>query len=155
MYEIFKPIKGYEDLYEVSDLGNVRNKASGKLLKPFRDRGGYLRVDLCNGIRKSKLIHRLVAQVFLPNPLNLPQVNHIDENKSNNNVDNLEWCTAQYNIDYSQSKSVNQYSLDGIYIATYKSIKEAERTTGIAHGDISRCCLGKRLSAGGFIWKFV
>ena len=111
MKEIYKDIVSYEDLYEVSDTGLVRNKVSGKILKPLKNNRGYLHVRLYkDGIGKFKLVHRLVANAFIPNPLNLPEVNHIDENKSNNNVDNLEWCSRQYNIDYSQSQSVCQYS---------------------------------------------
>lgn len=155
MNEIFKDIKNYEDLYEVSDTGLVRNKVSGKILKPGRNSRGYLLVNLYkDGICKSKSIHRLVAETFIPNPNHYPQVNHIDENKTNNNVDNLEWCTRQYNIDYSQSKPVCQYALDGRLLNTYKSVCEASRQTGISQGDISNCCLGRYKSAGGFIWKF-
>ena len=155
MCEVFKPIEGYEDLYEVSNEGRVRNKTTGRILKPFSAKG-YLKVNLCkDGISKFKSIHRLVANAFIPNPLNLPEVNHIDENKLNNNVDNLEWCSRQYNIDYSVSKPVNQYALDGRLLNTYKSTMEAERQTGVPHQNICNCCLGKRLSAGDFIWKFV
>lgn len=155
MKENYKNIVGYEDLYEVSDTGLVRNKVSGKILKPGKDGKGYLRVRLYkDGEWKMYRIHRLVAEAFIPNPLNLPQVNHIDQNKSNNNVDNLEWCTSQYNIDYSLSKPVCQYSLDGRLLNTYKSASEASRKTGINQGDISRCCRGKYRQAGNFIWKF-
>lgn len=157
MNEIFKDIKNYEDLYEVSDTGLVRNKVSGKILKPSKDKYGYLRVKLYkDGIRKTIRIHRLVAEAFLPNPLNLPQVNHIDENKSNNNVENLEFCGCQYNIDYSKSKPVCQYSLDGRLLNIYKSAYEAERQTGVLHQNICQCCLGNPnySHAGNFIWKY-
>lgn len=154
--EFWKDVENYEDLYEVSDAGRVRNKVSGKILKPFSDgRKGYLKVDLYkDGIRKTYRIHRLVAEAFIPNPLNLSQVNHIDENKINNNVDNLEWCDCQYNIDYSKAKSVNQFSLDGRLLNTYKSTMEASRQTGISQGNISECCRDKRGQAGNFIWKY-
>lgn len=158
MYDIeeFRDVVGYEDLYEVSNEGNVRNKITGRMLKPYYDKG-YLKVVLYkNGEQKHCSIHRLVAQAFLPNPRNLPEVNHIDENKLNNNVENLEWCSRQYNIDYSQSKSVNQYTLEGGLLNTYKSVCEASRQTGIDQSSISSCCLGKRYkSAGGYIWKYV
>lgn len=155
MNEIYKDIKNYEDLYEVSDTGLVKNKVSGKILKPGTDERGYLYVNLWkNGKYKTYRIHRLVAEAFIPNPLNLPQVNHIDENKSNNNMDNLEWCDCQYNIDYSLSKPVYQYALDGTLLNIYKSIQEASRKTGVPHQNIGKCCLGKIKSAGNFIWKY-
>lgn len=108
MIEEWKPVVGYEGLYEVSSLGRVRSLDrfyyrlhKGKVLSPTKDRYGYLTVTLnCNGKSKTIKIHRLVAQAFIENPDNLPQVNHKDENPSNNNVDNLEWCTAKYNNNY-------------------------------------------------------
>ena len=97
MMEEWKEIPGYEGLYEVSNIGNVRRVSDLMVLK-FSDLKGYCRVRLRkDGKRKMYLVHRLVAQAFIPNPLNLPQVNHIDENKKNNNIDNLEWCDQTYN----------------------------------------------------------
>ena len=154
--EIWKDIEGYEDLYEVSDEGNVRNKITGRILKAGKNNIGYVQVKLCkDGIGKSYRIHRLVAKAFIPNPDNKPEVDHIDENKLNNSVDNLRWVNHQENIDHSKSKAVNQYSLDGIYIATYKSASEAERQTGIRNGNVVQCCKGKLKTSGGFIWKYV
>ena len=112
--EIWKPVVGYEGLYEVSSYGRVRSldryvKYSngpihlhkGRILNPGKEKVGYLVVPLsCNGKLHLKKIHILVAEAFIPNPDNLPQVNHKDENKTNNNVDNLEWCTAKYNMNY-------------------------------------------------------
>ena len=112
--EIWKPIEGYEGLYEVSSYGRVRSLDryvkcdyeryrlhKGKILSPGKDKDGYLFVVLsCNGKHKTITVHRLVAQAFIPNPYNLPQVNHRDENPSNDNVDNLEWCNAKYNSNY-------------------------------------------------------
>lgn len=110
MTEEWRPIVGYEGLYEVSSYGRVRSFDKydsmnrfyeGRILKLFADRLGYLRAQLySNSKRKSFLVHRLVAEAFIPNPDNLPQVNHIDENPSNDNVDNLEWCSAKYNSNY-------------------------------------------------------
>ena len=108
MIEEWRPIEGYEGLYEVSNTGQVRSLDrfyyrlhKGKVLSPTKDRYGYLTVTLnCNGKSKTIKIHRLVAQAFLLNPDNLPQVNHKDEVKTNNNVDNLEWCTAKYNNNF-------------------------------------------------------
>lgn len=157
MYDIekFRDVVGFDDLYEVSDKGRVRNKITGRILKPAKNKG-YLQVLLYKDeiIHKFKLVHRLVAEAFLPNPNNYPQVNHKDEDKTNNSVDNLEWCTSQYNIDYSQSKPVAQFSLDGRLLNTYKSTREAERQTGIPNQNIGKCCLGKIKSAGNFIWKY-
>lgn len=156
MKENYKDIVSYEDLYEVSDTGLVRNKVSGKILKPGRN-NGYLYVNLCkNGKYKSIRIHRLVAEAFIPNPLNLPEIDHIDKNRSNNNVDNLRWVNHQENIDYSKSKPVCQYALDGRLLNTYKSAVDAARQTGINRQSINNCCLGRTgyKSAGNFIWKF-
>ena len=115
MEEIWKPVIGYEGLYEVSNLGRVRSVDrlvnysngqihlhKGRILSPgVTDKLGYLQVALCNnGKIKHKMVYRLVAEAFIPNPDNLPQVNHKDENAFNNCVDNLEWCTIEYNINY-------------------------------------------------------
>lgn len=106
--EIWKPVVGYEGLYEVSNTGNVKslgNKVwkNARILKPqVRGKSGYLFVRLSkDGQAKGINIHRLVAETFIPNPLNLPIVNHKDENRTNNHVDNLEWCTVSYNSKYS------------------------------------------------------
>lgn len=102
MTEIWKDIKGFEGLYQVSSYGNVRSYyRGGRILKPKKDKDGYLEVCLRKN-NKSKYfkIHRLVAFVFIENTDNLPQVNHIDENKMNNNINNLEWCDCYYNINY-------------------------------------------------------
>ena len=110
MMEEWRPIVGYEGLYEVSNTGQVRSLDKydsmnrfyeGRILKLFADRLGYLSVVLySNSKRKHYLVHRLVAEAFIPNPDNLPQVNHRDENPSNDNVDNLEWCDGKYNVNY-------------------------------------------------------
>lgn len=99
--EEWKNVIGYEGLYEVSNKGNVRNVRSNKLLKLSKNCYGYIQVHLYkNGIRTGLKVHRLVAQAFIPNPDNFPQVNHKDEDKTNNNVENLEWCDAKYNMNY-------------------------------------------------------
>ena len=114
MIEEWRPVVGYEGLYEVSNTGRVRSVDKydsmnrflrGRILRLFTDGLGYLRAQLySNSKRKSFLVHRLVAQAFIPNPDNLPQVNHRDENPGNNNVDNLEWCDRSYNNNYGTRK---------------------------------------------------
>ena len=101
MMEEWRAVPGYEGLYEVSNTGNVKSLIKNKIIKGFINRSGYRLVGLSkNGIRKKITIHRLVAQVFIENPDNLPEVNHKDEDKTNNNVDNLEWCDRKYNNNY-------------------------------------------------------
>ena len=159
--EVYKQIIGYEGLYEVSNLGNVKSlnylhTGQEKLLSPAFDKDGYLLVVLSkNGEKKTCKVHRLVAQAFLPNPNNYPEINHKDENKLNNSVNNLEWCTAQYNHDYSLSKQVEQYDLSGNYIATWKSTVEIQRQLGFDQSSISKCCLGKLKTSHGYIWKYI
>lgn len=100
--EIWKDIEGYEGLYLVSNKGNILNIKRGRKLKLCTDGAGYAFVCLSKGgIKSNPVVHRLVAKAFIPNPLNLPQVNHKDEDKMNPAADNLEWCTAQQNIEYS------------------------------------------------------
>lgn len=97
--EVWVPVRGYETRYEVSNMGRVRNH-DGHILKPI-ERRGYLCLNFCvNGVRKDVKIHRLVAEAFIPNPNELPCINHKDEDKHNNCADNLEWCTVQYNCNY-------------------------------------------------------
>ena len=123
----WKDIPGYEGLYQVSNLGeikslNYRNTGKEKIIKPRKNKGGYLRVVLCkNGKQKDFLVHRLVAVAFIPNHNNYNQVNHKDENPSNNNVNNLEWCTSKYNSNYgnrnkklSESHKGKKYPMCGL-----------------------------------------
>ena len=164
--EIWCPIKGYESMYEVSDQGRVKSIGYGKerILKSIRDKDGYLFVNLYKNVdHKTCKVHRLVAQTFIPNPDNLPQVNHKDENKENNSVQNLEWCTNKYNSNYGtrtqrqadkKSKPVIQYTKSGEFVKEWKSATDVERNLGFDNGYISNCCNGKRKSAYNFIWKF-
>ena len=116
MIEEWRPIEGYEGLYEVSNTGRVRSLDmyvkgkgyrlhKGKVLSPAKNKNGYLKVNLhCNGKRKTITVHRLVAEAFIPNSDNLTQVNHRDEDKTNNNVENLEWCDVKYNLSYGTAR---------------------------------------------------
>ena len=183
--EEWKPIRKYKGSYEVSNLGRVRSLprdtkfgqrqklVKGQILKPI-DKHGYLYVALSKHSKQAQCpIHRLVADAFIPNYDNLPQVNHIDENKANNRVENLEWCTADYNNRYSDIYKkgaeaakipVVQYTKDGRKIAEYSSMLQASESTGIPVTSISACVNNKRKkdskghyyttqSAGGFVWK--
>ena len=142
--EIWKDVVGYEGFYQVSNKGNVHSvaridsigrKIGGRTLKPRYHRDGYLQVILCkNGIRKNKLIHRLVLEAFVENPNNLPEVNHKDENKINNGLSNLEWCDTSYNnnhgtrnrrIGQTKSKKVRAVNIGTGEVITFNSAKEA------------------------------
>lgn len=104
MGEYWLPIKGYEGIYSVSNIGRVASLRRGLILKPALDGKGYYHVVLQTGTHKrTRKIHRLVAETFIPNPLDLPCVNHVNENKADNTVSNLEWCTNQYNSEYSNA----------------------------------------------------
>lgn len=166
MEEIWKDVVHYEGLYEVSNTGKVRNKKSGRIMAQIKTNRGYLRVHLSKfGNLKNELVHRLVAMAFIENPNNYPQVNHKDENKANNNVDNLEWCSRQYNMSYGtqatnmqgkqrhvQSCRVNQYDIYGNFIATYRSINEAGKINNINSGAIY-FAIQNGGTSGGYIWK--
>lgn len=172
--ETWKGVRRYEDLYEVSSLGRVRSLPrtcrklegkilkeyvyEGKILKPYRNHKGYLLVRLYrNDKTKDMTVHRLVAEAFIPNPDNLPQINHKDENKANNSVENLEWCTNAYNRNYGSGffrhkKPVAQYSRDGRLLRWFYSAADASRELGINAQSIRAAVTNKRKTAGGFIW---
>ena len=164
--EIWKDIEGYEGKYQVSNLGRVKSIRYGKekILSPSISNQGYIQVNLCkNGKQKWCLIHRLVALAFIPNPNNLPQINHRDEDKTNNKVENLEWCDHKYNNNYGTriqrvvektSKPVLQFTKLGEFIQKWKSLTDVHINLGYSQGNISQCCNEKRKSAYGFIWKY-
>lgn len=172
MEEIWKDIKDYEGLYQISSLGRVKSLWYGKerILKLGKDKDNYLTTNLCKeGKIKIFKVHRLVAQTFIPNPNNYPCVNHKDENKQNNTVENLEWCTHKYNVNYGTaierrtdkllnredlSKKVYQYTKDGEFVKEWESTKECERKNGFYHSTVSACCNGKLKTYKGFIWKY-
>ena len=176
--EVWRDVKGYEGLYQVSDQGRVKslertfiNKIGREryvkecFLKPGADGGGYLRVGLCDGEkRKTFKVHRLVCEAFHENPDNKPQVNHINEIKTDNRASNLEWATARENSNFgtrnerlgkAQSKPVGQYTLDGDLIKAWQSTNEVQRQTGFSQGNISLAANGKYKQAYGYIWKYV
>ena len=160
--ETFVEIEGFEN-YEVSNLGKIRNIKSGRTLKPSLNQSGYLGLRLCgHDKRKYLLLHRILATAFIDNPEGKPQVNHIDENKLNNDLNNLEWCTARENATHGtrtkrsaekRSIEVIQLDLDGNVLNVFKSMKQAGQETGVDAGDISRCCNGKLKRAGHFKWR--
>lgn len=181
--EIWKDIKGYEGLYQVSSLGRVKSLKPGNrmqdpngVIRPQARQHGYLSVMLYrkseNGARSFKQfsVHRLVAEAFVPNPNGYVEVNHIDEDKANNRADNLEWVSHQQNCVHGtlpqrksrwstngkRSKAIDQYTLDGKFVAHYPSLAEAYRQTGFAQGNICRNL--KRdphySHAYGYVWKY-
>lgn len=164
-------INGFPN-YTITDDGHVfslnyNNTGKKVELKRFVDNRGYYAVNLSMGARGKKRlveIHRLVAEHFLPNPDNLPQVNHKDANKLNPDVNNLEWCTQSHNINHAYnnnlitktSKAVIQYDLNtGETINIFNSARDIERELGISDTAISLCCNGKMKSCKGYGWKFV
>lgn len=169
--EEWRDIPEYEGLYQVSTSGMVRslytrtNERGNNILNPIKRNKGllYLAVSLYkDGKYKFHFVHRLVAAAFVPNPDNLPCINHKDENPSNNHVGNLEWCTREYNNKYgnhpraninhpSLSRPVSQYK-DGVLIATYPSISEAKRVIG--RRNIHAVLKGRKKRCGGFEWKY-
>lgn len=167
--EEWRNIKDYEGLYQVSNMGNVKTlKYKGfnieKLLKPILQTNGYLYVQLYkDGNPRIYRVHRLVAEAFIPNPDNLSEVNHINENKTDNRVGNLEFCSHQYNCNYGtgiqrsvekRSKTVYQYTMDGELVKEYPSVNEAARQNSYDRSNITNCCNGKRKTAHGYKWKY-
>lgn len=182
MEEIWKDIVGYEGLYQVSNIGNVRSLnwkncgyAKNLWLKPHNK--GYYQVELVkNKKKKTFVVHRLVSIAFIPNPENLPCVNHKDENKQNNCVENLEWCDYKYNNRYSMNLhperynglhrkstpkygkrkcySIVQVSLNGEIVREWENSRTIFLETGMSDWSISECCRGNRKTAYGYKWQY-
>lgn len=178
-------IEGYED-YQVSNFGRVKSLGNDKtrkekILKPSTNNKGYQQVSLYkDGKQKWFLVHRLVASAFTPNSNNLTQVNHKDENPSNNHVENLEWCDREYNCNYGtrneriakaligknnylfgklgkehhSSKQIIQLTLDGEFVRNWDSMHDVERELGYDNGNISKCCKGKLPYAYKYKWVY-
>ena len=153
-------IKGYEGIYAITSCGKVWSYKTKRFLKTIKTRKGYEKVYLSKGNSvKHPTIHKLVAMAYIPNPNNLPQINHKDENKENNAVNNLEWCNNRYNSNYgtrnermakAKWKKVLCIELNRIF----DSEKHAERELGIGVSRISECCSGKNKTAGGYHWRY-
>ena len=184
--EIWKDIKGFEGLYQISNFGRVKSLKRKRfnyrlqktieihkeiILKPFEDKKGYLCVKLQNNKNKTMFkVHRLVAKTFIPNPDDLPQINHINGIKNNNNMHNLEWCNCSYNVKeafrlglskkgkhHYNRKRVIQYDLNGNFIKLWDCMIDAINELNLrksSWSSISQCCKGKRKSAYGYIWKY-
>ena len=179
--EEWRDIEDYKGKYQVSNIGRVKSLErtiwTGKgyyktlperILKLRKRKDGYLQIKLYkDGAEKVYLVHRLVSEAFIPNPNNLPEINHKDENKQNNCVDNLEWCSRSYNNRYNGrakkagkklaeklSKPVYSISKESGLITYWKSATVASRQIGISQSNICNCLKGKRKSTGGFYWIY-
>ena len=192
--EIWKDIEGFEGLYQVSTQGRIKSveryiKSSGntyrfakeRIMKQQINHKGYPSILLHKeSVPYPRVVHRLVAMAFIPNPQNLPQVNHKDTNKLNNRVENLEWMTGEENMRHAfangcfkttikqieharknqkqivekRKRAVIMCSDTGEELKVFKSITDAEKETGIRNGDIVRVCKGSRRTAGGYVWKY-
>jgi hypothetical protein len=169
MEQNFKTIANFPN-YEINQFGNIKNKTTGKILQNFIN-NSYYKINLHHNKKaKSLYVHILIATYFIPNPLNLPEINHKDGNKLNYSLDNLEWCTSSENslhaylnklqkskkgIENTLSKKVIQNDLSGNFIKMWDSVMDIERETGIKNGAISNCCLGKSKTSSNFIWKYI
>lgn len=177
MEEIWKDIKGFEGLYQVSNIGRIksidryiRNKwgsltlCKEHILKPRTDDDGYYRIGLYkDGKYKSFGLHRLVSEAFIPNPNNLPCVNHKNEIKTDNRVENLEWCTNSYNLNYGHrlEKAIEkrkihilQFTKNMDFVGYYDSIVSAASSVNGLASNICSCCKQTIKRAYGYVWRY-
>lgn len=172
MEEIWKDIKGYEGLYQVSNMGKVKSLnylRTGKenVLKPGKQNSGYLTVCLSkNNKPKIFRVHRLVATAFIPNPENKPCIDHINTIKDDNRAENLKWATQKENVNNVLTRSkrygannykareVLQFTKEGVFVRKWFCIREAARELGFNQSSISKCCLGKMKTCYEFVWKY-
>ena len=163
MIEI-RPVKGYEGLYEIDENGNVYSLSRKKYMAQHKMKKGYMRVALCkNGKLKHLLVHRLVAEAFIDNPNNLPQVNHKDENKTNNRKENLEWCDSNYNINYGTGRKravekvrvpvIAERLADG-KVTEYEGIRVASRELNVPWQTICAVLKGKQKQTYGYVFRY-
>lgn len=170
--EIWKDVEGFEGLYQVSNMGRVRSldrvdlrgrRLKGKVLVDRHNSRGYHMIALCrDGDVEYKSIHRLVAKAFLDNPDNLPEVNHKDENKANNAVSNLEWCTSRYNVMYgTRNERISKANKRPIYMVSgsghryfFESVKKAAKLLGLNRDCVSKCLHGKQEQHHGFTFEW-
>jgi len=176
MEEVWKDIPNYEGMYQVSNLGNIKNVKKGKIKIPNKNKNGYLYIDLWKDNKNKKMtIHRAVAMAFLSNDNDYTDINHKDGNKTNNIVDNLEWCNRSHNLKEAyrlglrkptramlgkkgklcpNSKKIKQYDKLGNLIKIWNSTMDIERELNIIHNNVSSCCLGRLKTYKGFVWRF-
>ena len=155
-----RDVAGFEGLYAVTSCGKVWSYRSKKFLKPAATHGGYLQVFLyADGKRHNCYVHRLVAEAYIPNPLGLPQINHLNEIKADNYVNNLEWVTSKENCNYgtrnerqsrAQSRPVYCVELDKVFYG----VNAAARELGLQNACISRCCQGTQKTTGGYHFRY-
>lgn len=165
MEEIWKEVPGFEGLYQVSNYGQIRSTprrgTAGGIMKGHIDKKGYINITLRkDGTQYTQKLHRLIAITFIPNPNNYPEVNHKDENKQNNRVDNLEWCTTSYNHEYG-TRTVRASTRCGKPIRCvetgieYQGAKWASKEMGIDSSGITKALKNPNRTCGGYHWQYV
>lgn len=159
--EIWQDLEGYEGIYEVSSFGQIRSYprqgTKGGIMVGHADKKGYINITLRkDGIQQTQKLHRLIAKTFIPNPNNLPEVNHKDENKLNNRIDNLEWCTTAYNHEYgTRTLRCGKPVICVETNITYAGARWAGTELGLDPSSITKCAKNPNKTCGGYHWKYV